>query len=159
MISNTLRPIFSPRLVLVCALLLFVAACAGSEKTTTDEPEQPTVAEEPAPERAEEEDERTPRTRTVQGFRIQVLTTSEKEAADAQAGAAEAWWRNLSAQQRAAFRAQGDLPVEVAWKAPYYRVRVGAFASRGQAQQALETVTARFPEAFIVPDRVTVTTY
>lgn len=140
-----------------CLLALSIAACAGSEETTTDRPQPPPTAGEPAPEEPAPEDpaeERGPR--TVQGFRIQVLTTAAKDEADAQAAEAEAWWQDLSADKRAALQAAGSLPVEVAWKAPYYRVQIGAFASREQAQQALQTAAARFPDAFLVPSRVTV---
>ncbi len=39
---------------------------------------------------------------------------------------------------------------------PYYRVRVGAFASDAEADAALEFVRQEYPEAFLVPDVVTV---
>ena len=127
----------APVFVGVAAALLLLPACSVLERTT-DAPEEdppPEAPAEPAP--SENDDE----PRTVQGFRIQVLTTGDKDAADQRAAEAESTW---------------GLPVEVAWKAPYYRVRVGAFASRSAAQDELDTVKEQYPDAFLVPDTVTI---
>jgi cell division septation protein DedD len=119
----------TPGLALIAALLL-LPACSALERATGEE-------NEPPPEEGDEPRE----PRTVQGFRIQILTTGDKSAADQRAAEAESTW---------------GLPVEVAWKAPYYRVRVGAFASRDAAQGDLETVQQQYPDAFLVPDTVTI---
>ncbi|PSQ98246.1 MAG: hypothetical protein BRD48_07970 [Bacteroidetes bacterium QS_9_68_14] len=119
----------TPGLALIAALLL-LPACSVLERATGEENEPPP---------AEEDEPREPR--TVQGFRIQILTTGDKSAANQRAAEAESTW---------------GLPVEVAWKAPYYRVRVGAFASRDAAQDDLETVQQQYPDAFLVPDTVTI---
>lgn len=42
------------------------------------------------------------------------------------------------------------------YKQPYYRIRVGNFVRRDEAEAALDVVKPHFPEAFIVPDQVTV---
>ena len=92
----------------------------------------------------------------VQGFRVQVHLTPEKTSADAYVEAVHGWWRGLPAGTRADVRPGGDLPVEVAWRQPYYRVRAGAFASQAEAQAALAVFRDRFPEAILVPAVVTV---
>lgn len=132
------------RPALLLAFVLLLPACSTLERTTDDEepdrlppstePDAPRT--EPAP---EEEEPTAPR--TVQGYRIQLLTTKNKEAADERAAEAEAEWGG---------------PVEVAWKAPYYRVRVGAFSSRSAAQSMLDAVQQQFPDAFLVPATVTI---
>ncbi len=91
-----------------------------------------------------------PTTRVVDGFRIQVFTTEDRSAAERIRAEAEAW---SGAQGGAAGRLRG----EVAYLQPYYRVRLGAFASRAEAEEALAGVRARYPEAFLVPDLVTIT--
>jgi len=45
-------------------------------------------------------------------------------------------------------------PVVIAWKAPLYRVRLGPFASRAQAEDVLSAARSSFPEAFIAPHRL-----
>ncbi len=99
-----------------------------------------------------------PVSRTGPGYRIQIFSTQDKRAADRRAEQAVAWWRE---QLRA-----GELddlypyepsppPVYQDFRQPYYRVRVGNFASRTEAQRMLRIVESRFPSAFIAPDRVT----
>ncbi len=44
----------------------------------------------------------------------------------------------------------------MAYLQPYYRVRMGAFATREDAEAALALVRRQYPEAFLVPDLVTV---
>lgn len=129
-------------LFLALGLSLF-AACSGPSSTT---------GEEPTP------GEGAPETRTVEGFRIQIYTTSEKDEADEKTEEALSWWQEVPGRQRPPRLASEDeLFLDVAWRAPYYRVRLGRFTSRPEAQDALAFVKERFPEAFIVPDRVTVT--
>ena len=50
-----------------------------------------------------------------------------------------------------------QITLDVAWKAPYYRVHVGRFANRAEGERALQAVVSEFPGAFLVPTRVTVT--
>lgn len=121
-------------LVLALGVSLFAAACSGPSMN------------------------RTPETRTIEGFRIQIHTTSEKSEADEKAEEALNWWQDVPGSQRPPHLAdEDDLFLDVAWKAPYYRVRLGRFTSQSEAQEALALVKDRFPEAFVVPDQITVT--
>ena len=136
-------------------LVLLVSACSGPrERTPGGEPRDDAPAE---TEREPEREPDAPVTRTVQGYRIQVYTSSEKAEADAEAARASSWWESLSAGERPLGLQQDEAPVAVVWRQPYYRVRVGAFASRSEAERALSLIKQRFGKAFIVPDRVTVT--
>ncbi|MGI9175897.1 MAG: SPOR domain-containing protein [Rhodothermales bacterium] len=87
----------------------------------------------------------------VPGFRVQIHLTPDKPEADSYVEEALSWWQNVPASQRPDALAAGDLPVEVAWLQPYYRVRVGAFTARSDAETALTLVRDRFPDALIVP--------
>ncbi len=93
--------------------------------------------------------------RTVQGFRIQTFSSESKATADGARDALEAWWEDArrGAAAREAF--PYGFGTEVVFNRPYYRVRGGAFEFRDEADAALRLVRERFPEAFIVPDRVT----
>jgi hypothetical protein len=126
---------------------MLFAGCSGAREGTSPDAEPSAPS---SPEAA------TPAARTVDGFRIQVFTSSKKAEADAQAAEVEQWWAGLSASERPAGLRQDAAPVTVAWRQPYYRVRVGTFVSRREAERALPLLKRHFGTAFIVPDRVTV---
>lgn len=92
---------------------------------------------------------------TVQGFRIQIYSTLERSAAVQVEEQAKSWWRT---EQPAA--PQGlfpdELPVVTRYLQPYYRVRIGNFATRAQAERARSFLARQYPDAFIVPDTVTI---
>ena len=90
--------------------------------------------------------------RLVDGFRIQIFSSDSRDSAEGIRTQAEAWWRDV----RSLTGAPSDLTPDVAYLQPYYRVRLGAFEFREDAERALAFVRARYPEAFIVPDRVTI---
>lgn len=150
---------------------LLLSACSSSKETTrSPEPAPPPPPTErvpppeltpppPPPEREPLPPPEPPKpvTRTVQGFRIQLLNTPDKSAADDRLAQADAWWRSLSANQRPEYLGEGSLDVDIVWQQPYYRVRAGAFATRAEAQRALSVVEHTFPDAFIVPSVVTIT--
>ncbi|HET6569543.1 MAG TPA: SPOR domain-containing protein [Rhodothermales bacterium] len=93
---------------------------------------------------------------TVRGYRIQLTQTQDKDAADAAVNEAMVWWREQAGLPGApAFFKQQDAPVYILYRQPYYRVRVGNFASRDEAQEAAAYILLRFPGAAVVPDTVT----
>ncbi len=91
----------------------------------------------------------------VQGFRIQVLSSVEKDVAIRQEEAIKAWWRSIPAGQRPAFFSD-PIRVYLGYRQPYYRVRVGNFSTRQQAETALAYLQDSFPESFIAIDNVVV---
>ena len=93
-----------------------------------------------------------PTPRQVEGYRVQIFSSASRASAEQTRDGAVAWWGR--AQRRAGAPAALD-PV-VVYLQPYYRVRLGAFATDEQAEAALEFVRAEYPEAFLVPDVVTV---
>lgn len=154
-----------PLLLAVLLLLLVVPACSGPRETpppqgpepeeTLPQPAEP--EEEEAPPAEEEPEEPVATTRTLQGFRVQIGMTEEQASADQQYEAALAWWQGVPAGERPPYMRSDEPPVEIDWQAPLYRVRMGAFATRDEAQEALSLIRQQFPDAFIVPDRVTLT--
>ncbi len=93
---------------------------------------------------------------TIQGFRIQVHSSLDKEGAVAAEERAKAWWRTVTPEEKPSSLNRTELPVYLKYVQPYYRVRVGNFATRDDAEIALQLVLQRFPRAFIAVDRVTV---
>ena len=99
-----------------------------------------------------------PASRTGSGYRIQIYSTQDKRAADQQAEQAVAWWRALHRTGElddVYFDEPTPPPVYQDFRQPYYRVRLGNFASRAEAQRMLQLVEQRFSRAFIAPDKVT----
>jgi hypothetical protein len=163
--------------LLLAALL---AACSGSREATEPPPVDPTPVypdyetfdpsgydAQPASAPAEVQHDVPPRLmegrvavpdgsggeRVVDGYRVQIFSSDSRDAAEGVRTQAEGWWRSVQSQSGA----PDDLSPTVAYLQPYYRVRVGGFEFRDEAEAALPFVRARFPEAFIVPDRVTIT--
>ena len=103
------------------------------------------------------------RTVTTQGYRIQVFSSIEREEAEvAQQQISHLW----SAQQKEMWTEPGSIladafpngvpPSYLVYGQPYYKLRVGNFGSRAEAERILEIIQDTYPGAFIVPSTVTV---
>lgn len=77
---------------------------------------------------------------SVPGFRIQVFSGTSRDAA--------------SRQRADMFTLFPHREVVSFFDRPYFKVRVGAFYSRAEADQALREIRIMVPGAFVVPDRV-----
>ncbi|MBK9109412.1 MAG: SPOR domain-containing protein [Saprospiraceae bacterium] len=75
----------------------------------------------------------------LSGWRIAVTTTTD---------------RRLMEQTKVKFQNQFDYKVKWEYKEPYYYLRAGAFLTRTEANQALDAVKKKFPEAFLSMDKV-----
>jgi len=91
----------------------------------------------------------------VEGYRIQLFSSESKTSADAVRDDVANWWRSAQRDDTIDRAFPFGLRPAVVFSRPYYRVRIGAFPSREGAQDALGIVRERFPEAFIVPDTIT----
>lgn len=76
----------------------------------------------------------------MEGFRIQVYVGSSRDGAQRQA--------NMLANR---FYPQ---PVYTPYERPYFKVRMGDFLTRREAEEVLAQVREGWPQAFVVPDRV-----
>lgn len=47
-----------------------------------------------------------------------------------------------------------DIPGYVSWKAPNFRVRVGDFRSRLDAEKALQEILPNYPNAWVIKDEI-----
>ena len=93
--------------------------------------------------------------RAIEGFRIQVFSARDKQAAQNFREEIRQWWEEN--RDDAPGAALGDdPPIIVKYSQPYYRVRIGAFADREVAEQALAFVNTSYPKAFISRGTVTV---
>lgn len=81
----------------------------------------------------------------IDGFRLQVFSESGVNSKN-KAQAALDEFRNRFP----------DTPAYLSFKSPNYRVRVGDFRSRLDAQRFLIGLTADYPNAFIIEDRVNI---
>lgn len=92
--------------------------------------------------------------KTVSGFRIQIHSSLSKDEAVAKEQQAARWWSTIEPGMRPEGLGTNSLPVYLHFQQPYYRVRIGNFGSREEAQEALELVQETFPSAFIAIDTV-----
>ncbi len=124
---------------------------------TEEEPEMQTAVDHDVPEnlmtgRADQGVERV-----IQGYRIQIYQSLDKAQAIEQEEAAIAWWDDVQIENRPEGLFEDGLPAYLDYRQPYYRVRIGDFLSREDAERAARVVGIRFPGSFIAPDVVTVT--
>lgn len=87
---------------------------------------------------------------SASGFRIQIFSTQDKLVADSVVVLLEAFWSDLE-RQDAMEDIPGAPPIYQDFRSPYYRVRLGDFLTREDANQVLIVVERRFPHAFIAP--------
>ena len=159
-----------PRPAALLALALLLSACAGPRPDAAPAPSEtvaypdagapsesapyePAPVYEPAPAPGREPAyDAAPAPRQVDGFRVQVYASETAAGGDDVRAQAQQWW--TAEQQRTGF--QAPLDAYVVYLNGLYKVRMGAFTNRSDAESALSLVRTRFPDAFLVPDAVTV---
>ncbi|GAB4376548.1 MAG: hypothetical protein Kow0042_22920 [Calditrichia bacterium] len=100
--------------------------------------ESPSLMETPGP-----ETEKPLENKLVDGFRVQILSTKDLESATRAKHIAMEQFSDL------------NLRVYLDFGSPYYKVRVGDFKSREEAQQLRDEIRRRgYPKAWIVPSKV-----
>jgi hypothetical protein len=81
--------------------------------------------------------------RTMDGYRIQIFSDSGNNS------------KNKAQSAQDEFQAKfPSLGVYLSFKSPNYRVRVGDFRSRLDAQRFLNEISADYPNAFIITDQI-----
>lgn len=84
-----------------------------------------------------------PDNKAIPGYRIQIFFDSGINSSD------------RARQARDEFLAlYPDIPAYVSWKAPNYRVRVGDFRSRLEAEKALQSILIGYPNAWVIKDEI-----
>ncbi|HEX9952001.1 MAG TPA: SPOR domain-containing protein [Rubricoccaceae bacterium] len=149
----------------LAVLLLALSACSGTRPDAEPTPpETVSYPGEPAPEVAPAPApvyEPTPApvyapepapSRQMEGFRVQVYASDSQAGGEQARADAQAWW--AAEQRRSGFTA--PLDAYVVTLDGLYKVRMGAFTNRADAESALALVRTRFPDAFLVPDLVTI---
>lgn len=100
---------------------------------------------------------KTDSTSAVRVYRVQLQMTEDKKEATRLRRRAQQWWENQPPSERPPLAknapTQGS-PVVIDWKPPFYRVRIGPFATRRRADSVLKAARPTFPEAFIAPKRL-----
>lgn len=90
-------------------------------------------------------------------YHVQLDMKKDKEAANRRLSDALAWWHDHGADAVPSPSGAGDAlpdqPVRIVWKAPFYRVRLGPYASRVRAEEVVSAVRPSFPNAFVAPEQ------
>lgn len=107
----------------------------------------------PAPEQGSPGPEEGP----ARVYHVQLDMTRDKETANQYLEKAIAWWGRQPSKRLPEPTAQAggpdDSAVQVVWKAPLYRIRLGPFPSRAAARTVLSAAEAAYSGAFIVPEQ------
>lgn len=93
---------------------------------------------------------------TIDGYRIQVFSTQQKDAADELVNEVREWWTENQEDAPESLVEYG-LSLDIEYRVPYYRVRIGRFATRQRAEDAIGFVRDEYPDAFIARSPVTIT--
>jgi len=92
----------------------------------------------------------------LDGFRVQVFSSSEREEAVRVEDTVQRWLNGLSDGQRNALGLSETATVYSFYRPPFYRIRVGDFEKRENAARLATTLQRQWPGALVVPDRVTI---
>ena len=90
-------------------------------------------------------------------YYVQLQLTEDKDRAEAILSQGLRWWNQQPASSRPSLvedARSSDTAVSIKWQAPFYRVRIGPFATEQQAETVLEEAQSTFPDAFVAPERV-----
>ena len=92
----------------------------------------------------------------LDGFRVQVFSSSVREEAAVVEDAVERWLSYLSDGQRNRLGLSDIVAVYSFYRPPFYRIRVGDFEQRDDAVRLANALQRQWTGALVVPDRVTV---
>lgn len=90
------------------------------------------------------------------GYRIQVVFAREKMVADQAVDQMHGWISKMRASNPEVEIFQQRLPVYNVYVQPYFRVRIGDFQLREDAEEMLTHVIMDYPRAFIMVDQINV---
>lgn len=80
---------------------------------------------------------------TIEGFRIQIFMESGNDAVE---------HANITMEE---FKAKyPDIPIYLIFGQPYYRLRIGDFRTRLEAEKAYQTLSKEYKKAFITSDKI-----
>jgi hypothetical protein len=84
-----------------------------------------------------------PDNKAIPGYRIQIFFDSGSNSSD----------RARTVQEAFAL-IYPEIPAYVSWKAPNYRVRVGDWRTRLEAEKALQLIMIDYPNAWVIKDEI-----
>ncbi len=93
---------------------------------------------------------------TRKGYRIQVVFAREKALADQAVDEMHGWLSKMKIENPEIDAFQQDLPVYNVYLQPYFRVRIGDFNTREEAEVLLTEMIDHFPKAFVMVDQINV---
>ncbi len=90
----------------------------------------------------------------VSGYRVQVFSSLVRGDAILVEEEFKTWWANMSEEELEAGQFPESLSIYNSFKQPLYRVRVGDFTLRTDAERLMALMATRFATVFVVPDQV-----
>ncbi len=93
-------------------------------------------------------------TQVVRGYRVQVFMSLDRDEAVTVEEDVRGWWSQLAAEELEEQDMPENLMVYNLFRQPYYRIRVGDFVQRADAERLMLLMFGRFKGASVVPDQV-----
>ncbi len=90
---------------------------------------------------------------TRAGFRVQIYASGTRDGADSKRREVVQWWATNKTGAPTVM-GRGDLPIYVPQQQGLYKVRIGNYLTRQEADQAAAFLRRKFPDTFIVPDTI-----
>lgn len=84
-----------------------------------------------------------PDNKAIPGYRIQIYFDSGSNSSD-----------RAKAVKEAFSVLYPEVPAYISWKAPNYRVRVGDFRTRLEAEKAMQLIMIDYPNAWVIRDEI-----
>ena len=90
------------------------------------------------------------------GFRVQIALARAKDEADGVVDEVTQWLEKMQEEYPATRLFQQNMPIHNIYLQPYFRVRLGDFATREKAEELLTYIIEEYPGALVVVDQVSV---
>ena len=84
-----------------------------------------------------------PDNKAIPGYRIQIFFDSGLNSSDRARQAKDEFQRTYP-----------EIPAYISWKAPNYRVRIGDFKTRLEAERTMQLILSDYPNAWVIKDEI-----
>ena len=129
------------KILLIISFLLPIYLSAQIEKSTTKKGEITIVFEEGIEKLVDKYKKTNNSKRGIEGFRLQIAFASKKE--------------DIKQRRLNFIRKYPDIPIYLTYTAPYYKLRIGNFRNKLQAEKMKNKIRSAYPGTYIVIEIIT----
>ena len=126
------------KILLIIVLLLPIHLSAQIEKSTTEKGEITIVFEEGIEELVNKHKKINNSKKGIEGFRLQIAFASKKE--------------DIKQRRLDFIGKYPDIPIYLTYTAPYYKLRIGNFRNKLQAEKMQNKIRSNYPGVYVVTE-------